>query len=189
MAAGKLPFEEANLPALFRKIAKADYLCPSWFSPGLVDVLSLLLEPVPRKRCDPVVLLLHEQLLVPCQDCVHHSMAGGCLRDVCICLCKILAELLWRMQAHSSRCVTIAHVYYHAEELVPLTGQDLPCRATIARLRQHHWVRQGYVFVDAYPSSQQPLDEAALDLFSSSYIGDVTLVSMPAQKYACSCQC
>ena len=50
MVAGKLPFEEANLPNLFRKIMKADYICPPWFSPGLVDVLSKLLEPKASKR-------------------------------------------------------------------------------------------------------------------------------------------
>lgn len=51
MVAGKLPFEQENLPTLFRKIERADYVCPAWFSPGLVDVLGKILEPKPDKRC------------------------------------------------------------------------------------------------------------------------------------------
>lgn len=51
MVAGRLPFEEAHLPTLFRRVTRADYTCPPWFSPGLVDVLALLLEPTPSKRC------------------------------------------------------------------------------------------------------------------------------------------
>ncbi|KAK9794300.1 hypothetical protein WJX73_001063 [Symbiochloris irregularis] len=59
MVAGKLPFEEANMPTLFRKITKADYTCPPWLSSGVVDVLSCLLEPSVYKRATIAKLRRH----------------------------------------------------------------------------------------------------------------------------------
>lgn len=50
MVAGKLPFDEAHLAQLFRKVSKAEYTCPPWFSPDLAHVLSLMLEPNARRR-------------------------------------------------------------------------------------------------------------------------------------------
>lgn len=48
--AGNLPFDEPNLPALFRKIARADYLVPTWFSPDMVSLFAAMLNPDPAKR-------------------------------------------------------------------------------------------------------------------------------------------
>ncbi|KAK9814362.1 hypothetical protein WJX72_004541 [[Myrmecia] bisecta] len=48
--AGSLPFDEPNLPSLFRKISRADYSTPIWFSPGLCQVLQGMLQPDPEKR-------------------------------------------------------------------------------------------------------------------------------------------
>lgn len=50
MVAGKLPFEEVNMPTLFRKITKADYTCPPWLSADVADVLRCLLEPKVSRR-------------------------------------------------------------------------------------------------------------------------------------------
>ena len=50
MVAGKLPFDEPSLGALFRKVSRAEYTCPPWFSPELAHLLSLLLEPDVRRR-------------------------------------------------------------------------------------------------------------------------------------------
>ena len=50
MVAGTLPFEEASLGLLFRKVSRAEYTCPPWFSPDLAHTLSLCLEPDVRRR-------------------------------------------------------------------------------------------------------------------------------------------
>ncbi len=51
VSAGCLPFEDINLAGLYRKISRAEYRCPPWFSDGLQDVLSKLLQPDPSQRC------------------------------------------------------------------------------------------------------------------------------------------
>ena len=50
MVAGTLPFEEANLTALFQRVSRAEYTCPPWFSADLAHLLSQLLEPSSKKR-------------------------------------------------------------------------------------------------------------------------------------------
>ncbi|KAK9845086.1 hypothetical protein WJX74_010435 [Apatococcus lobatus] len=50
VSAGCLPFEEASLADLYRKISRAEYRCPSWFSQELQDLLSHLLQPDPAQR-------------------------------------------------------------------------------------------------------------------------------------------
>jgi carbon catabolite-derepressing protein kinase len=48
--AGTLPFDEPNLPALFNKIARADYPVPTWFTPDMISVFNAMLNPNPQKR-------------------------------------------------------------------------------------------------------------------------------------------
>lgn len=48
--AGNLPFDEPNLPSLFKKIARADYPSPSWFTPEMDSLFKMMLNPVPQKR-------------------------------------------------------------------------------------------------------------------------------------------
>lgn len=50
LMAGYLPFQDANLMAMYRKIYKGDFKCPQWFSPLVVKIVSRLLEPNPRTR-------------------------------------------------------------------------------------------------------------------------------------------
>nr|AFK49568.1 unknown [Medicago truncatula] len=48
--AGYLPFDEPNLIALYRKIGRADFKCPSWFSPEAKKLLTSILNPNPLTR-------------------------------------------------------------------------------------------------------------------------------------------
>ncbi|DBB01817.1 hypothetical protein WJX77_001467 [Trebouxia sp. C0004] len=48
--AGTLPFDEPNLPALFNKIARADYPVPTWFTQDMISVFNAMLNPNPQKR-------------------------------------------------------------------------------------------------------------------------------------------
>jgi serine/threonine protein kinase len=50
LLAGFLPFDEQTMAALFRKIGKADYSYPSWFSDEVKDLLDhiLVVDPVAR---------------------------------------------------------------------------------------------------------------------------------------------
>ena len=48
--AGNLPFDEPSLPALFKKIAKAAYPVPTWFTPDMVSLFKAMLNPDPHRR-------------------------------------------------------------------------------------------------------------------------------------------
>ena len=50
LLAGYLPFHDSNLMELYRKIGKADFKCPSWFSPEVRRLLSRILDPNPNTR-------------------------------------------------------------------------------------------------------------------------------------------
>jgi serine/threonine protein kinase len=45
LMAGYLPFDDPNLMNLYRKIYRAEFSCPSWFSSGARKLLSKLLDP------------------------------------------------------------------------------------------------------------------------------------------------
>ncbi|XP_048140883.1 CBL-interacting protein kinase 23 isoform X1 [Rhodamnia argentea] len=50
LMAGFLPFEESNLMALYKKIFKADFTCPSWFSSSAKKLIKRILDPNPSTR-------------------------------------------------------------------------------------------------------------------------------------------
>ncbi|THF95149.1 hypothetical protein TEA_020330 [Camellia sinensis var. sinensis] len=50
LMAGYLPFDEPNLMALYRKIHKADFSCPSWFSSSGKKLIMRILDPNPLTR-------------------------------------------------------------------------------------------------------------------------------------------
>jgi serine/threonine protein kinase len=50
LLAGFLPFDEPSMSALFRKIIKAEFSYPSWFSQPVKDLLNKILLPNPDKR-------------------------------------------------------------------------------------------------------------------------------------------
>ncbi|XP_002963272.2 CBL-interacting protein kinase 32 [Selaginella moellendorffii] len=50
LMAGFLPFEDSNIMNLYRKIFRAEFKVPSWFSPGVRKLLAQLLHPNPKKR-------------------------------------------------------------------------------------------------------------------------------------------
>ena len=50
ITAGALPFDEPNLGMLFKKIQKADYQTPAWFSRDLAHLLRAIITPDPKDR-------------------------------------------------------------------------------------------------------------------------------------------
>lgn len=50
LLAGFLPFDDANLPLMYRKIQKRDYEFPPWFPPSAKRVVFRLLDPNPETR-------------------------------------------------------------------------------------------------------------------------------------------
>ncbi|EQC36047.1 CAMK/CAMKL/AMPK protein kinase [Saprolegnia diclina VS20] len=50
LLAGFLPFDEPTMSALFRKIQKAEFSYPSWFSPRVKTLLNKILVPDPETR-------------------------------------------------------------------------------------------------------------------------------------------
>ncbi|XP_068669615.1 CBL-interacting protein kinase 9 [Aristolochia californica] len=50
LMAGYLPFDESNIMALYKKILKADFTCPSWFSSGSKKLIKRILDPNPLTR-------------------------------------------------------------------------------------------------------------------------------------------
>uniref|UniRef100_A0A7N0T418 non-specific serine/threonine protein kinase n=1 Tax=Kalanchoe fedtschenkoi TaxID=63787 RepID=A0A7N0T418_KALFE len=50
LMAGFLPFEDSNLVALYKKIHKADFTCPPWFSSNAKKLIKRILDPNPSTR-------------------------------------------------------------------------------------------------------------------------------------------
>ncbi|XP_057971950.1 CBL-interacting protein kinase 2-like [Malania oleifera] len=50
LLAGYLPFYDSNLMEMYRKIGKADFKFPNWFSPEVRRLLSKILDPNPETR-------------------------------------------------------------------------------------------------------------------------------------------
>lgn len=50
LMAGFLPFDEPDLPTLYRKVNDAEFSFPTWFSPGAKSLIHKILEPDPQKR-------------------------------------------------------------------------------------------------------------------------------------------
>ncbi|OVA04739.1 Protein kinase domain [Macleaya cordata] len=50
LMAGYLPFDESNIMALYRKIYKAEFSCPSWFSSSAKKLIKRILDPDPITR-------------------------------------------------------------------------------------------------------------------------------------------
>ncbi|KAJ7964300.1 Non-specific serine/threonine protein kinase [Quillaja saponaria] len=50
MLSGYLPFDDSNLIEMYRKIGKAEFKCPYWFSPEVRRLLNKILDPDPNTR-------------------------------------------------------------------------------------------------------------------------------------------
>ncbi|XP_077237569.1 CBL-interacting serine/threonine-protein kinase 9-like [Tasmannia lanceolata] len=50
LMAGYLPFDEPNIMNLYKKIYKADFTCPDWFSSAARRLIIRILEPNPKNR-------------------------------------------------------------------------------------------------------------------------------------------
>nr|ACN41002.1 unknown [Picea sitchensis] len=62
LMAGYLPFDESNLLTLYKKIYKADFTCPPWFSSGAKKLISRILDPKPKTRITVPEILENEWL-------------------------------------------------------------------------------------------------------------------------------
>uniref|UniRef100_A0A1J3FTX8 non-specific serine/threonine protein kinase n=1 Tax=Noccaea caerulescens TaxID=107243 RepID=A0A1J3FTX8_NOCCA len=60
LMAGYLPFDEPNLMTLYKRICKAEFNCPPWFSPGAKKVIKRILDPSPITRISIAELLEDE---------------------------------------------------------------------------------------------------------------------------------
>ena len=59
LLAGFLPFDEPTMSALFRKIQKAEFSYPTWFTPLLKDLLNQILVPDPEVRITLATIQQH----------------------------------------------------------------------------------------------------------------------------------
>ncbi|KAJ1392430.1 Serine/threonine-protein kinase, active site [Sesbania bispinosa] len=50
LMSGYLPFDDNNLVALYKKISKAEFTCPSWFSSSSKKLIKRILDPNPATR-------------------------------------------------------------------------------------------------------------------------------------------
>ncbi|KAF0909160.1 hypothetical protein E2562_032209, partial [Oryza meyeriana var. granulata] len=60
LMAGYLPFEDSNLMSLYKKIFKADFSCPSWFSTSAKKLIKKILDPNPSTRITIADLIKNE---------------------------------------------------------------------------------------------------------------------------------
>jgi serine/threonine protein kinase len=63
LMAGYLPFEDSNLMSLYKKIFKADFSCPSWFSTSAKKLIKKILDPNPSTVCLLVIVTILSSLL------------------------------------------------------------------------------------------------------------------------------
>ncbi|KAF1780051.1 Protein kinase-like domain [Phytophthora cactorum] len=63
LLAGFLPFDEPTMSALFRKIQKAEFSYPSWFTPRVKALLNRILVPDPETRIT-IKEILHDEWFV-----------------------------------------------------------------------------------------------------------------------------
>lgn len=59
LAAGYLPFNDASLINMYRKIYAGRFRCPNWFSPELRHLLRCILDPNPATRIDTDGIMEH----------------------------------------------------------------------------------------------------------------------------------
>ncbi|KAI6705405.1 hypothetical protein NL676_008367 [Syzygium grande] len=57
LMAGYLPFHDANLMEMYRKISKGDFKCPQWFPHEVRKLLSKILDPNPNTRIGVVKIM------------------------------------------------------------------------------------------------------------------------------------
>ncbi|OUZ99587.1 Protein kinase domain [Macleaya cordata] len=60
LMAGYLPFEDSNLMSLYKKIFKAEYTCPPWFSSNAKKLIKKILDPNPLTRITIAELIENE---------------------------------------------------------------------------------------------------------------------------------
>ncbi|XP_026660453.2 CBL-interacting serine/threonine-protein kinase 21 isoform X2 [Phoenix dactylifera] len=60
LLAGYLPFEDRSLMNLYRKISRAEYTCPYWFTASQRKLISKMLDPLPTKRATIAKILEDE---------------------------------------------------------------------------------------------------------------------------------
>ena len=100
--AGNLPFDEPNLPSLFKKIALADYPVPTWFTPDMTSLFKTMLNPNAQKRYASLEQQPQQASLNSCQlpmcQAVHGMTNTLCAPTICIvlgtsfsCLSTVLA--------------------------------------------------------------------------------------------------
>jgi serine/threonine protein kinase len=72
LLAGFLPFDEPTMSALFRKIQKAEFSYPSWFTPRVKNLLNRILVPDPETRIT-LVDIQRDDWFVNANDTTHTS--------------------------------------------------------------------------------------------------------------------
>ncbi|URE26468.1 NAF domain [Musa troglodytarum] len=73
LLAGYLPFEDRSLMNLYRKISRAEYTCPDWFSDSQKKLISRILDPSPFKRATLSEIIGHEWFRLDCRPCLGHD--------------------------------------------------------------------------------------------------------------------
>ncbi|KAM0920312.1 hypothetical protein ACQ4PT_007589 [Festuca glaucescens] len=59
LLAGYLPFQDKNLMTMYKKIGKAEFKCPSWFSTDIRRLLLRILDPNPSTRVSIEKIMTH----------------------------------------------------------------------------------------------------------------------------------
>eukprot|EP00250_Pteridium_aquilinum_P008718 c18157_g1_i2 orf=830-2152(+) len=82
LMAGYLPFDEQNLVTLYKKIYKADFKCPPWFSSGARKLILRILDPNPDTRITIPEILENDWFRKGYQPAQFHEEEASSLEDV-----------------------------------------------------------------------------------------------------------
>lgn len=82
LMAGYLPFDEQNIVTLYKKIYKADFKCPPWFSSGARKLICRILDPNPDTRITIPEVLENEWFRKGYEPAQFQEEEGSSLEDV-----------------------------------------------------------------------------------------------------------
>ncbi|KAK9097911.1 hypothetical protein Syun_024956 [Stephania yunnanensis] len=71
LLAGHLPFDDPNLLNLYKKISRAEYTCPKWFTASQMKLIFKILDPMPSRRMKVADILEDGWFRIDYKPCNH----------------------------------------------------------------------------------------------------------------------
>ncbi|XP_030553060.1 CBL-interacting serine/threonine-protein kinase 24-like isoform X1 [Rhodamnia argentea] len=143
--AGYLPFDEMDLPSLYKKINAAEFSCPFWFSPGAKSLIPKILDPNPKTRIDMDNIRKHPWFCKNYVPVKHREHEDVDLNDVH----AVFDDIEEKHVAENSETIEGSPLMMNAFEMITLS-QGLNLSALFDRGQDH--VKRQTRFVSRKPA-------------------------------------